>query len=109
MVDKIDLIYYEYTICTKIIKNANIYTYTYEMRTSYMGGPFGRLRAPMGSPWGIFCNLFKIGHHFPSSSLLSAEAVCYVFPVRPKSVSSWPWPLLNKKHQLTLHRSHLQT
>ena len=25
--------------------------------------PFGRLRAPMGSPWGVFWNLFKIGHH----------------------------------------------
>ena len=29
-------------------------------------GPVGRLRASMGSPWGVVWNMFKIGYDFPN-------------------------------------------
>ena len=45
-------------------------------------GSFGRLRAHMGSPWGAFWNLLKIGSHFPSKKAdIAAPALKNKHPV----------------------------
>ena len=67
--------------------------------------PFGRLRTPAEPLWGVFWNLLKIGHHFPSIKADIRYHRACILPAHPRIAAEAPEapgvaaePLLGPRH-----------